>query len=824
MSTPLNDARKIPFEDTVLFDSQTPVAPRGPPRRQLTTPLAASVTKNRQRIRLKETEPAKCQEELPTETKSNSYSAGGKLKEKKFSQHISKRGNFYDEEAELPNLRTEFTLPVDNITGMKFGILDKENGNKDKGQRNATDGVFTFSSPVQKGEILNTTSPVPKMNFTFSSPIKVNSPQTAVSQPIKSVGEVKATAEHVFQPSTLKPHTGRTEVPDREVKRKLPVKTWDCDVCLVPNKMENAKCLACESPRSGSQPSTSGFMVKPKSFSLQTGFVGDSNGPANPGVNESSLNGDGIKKPAAVEKPLGKLEKDASPFGQTLNLDRKSKSSVEENSGFKIEKTSESTILKSSGIIVKENESPRKRATLPEKTEQKAVNFTIPASMTTIPNVPVTKESGESNKVAGTFTSPFLSNSTDSATPAPVQFNKMSPIFGASISTMNKGQTEKNQDSKVLASAPSFPVVQNTTTNSTVTFQFGVNSMKTTSVTSPNFQFGQSTAPNSEEKIQFSVNSSKASSATPSFQFGQSNSEAPKSNASIQFGQSNSEAPKSNASFQFRQSNSEAPKSNASFQFGQSNSEAPKSNASFQFGQSNSEAPKSNASFQFGQSNSIAPKSNAPFQFGANSTVTSSATLSSSFQFSASATSGTSMSAKTVPLQAAAASLPKAVSSPGSMFSVSGFNSGSLGNTTVPGSQGESSINSNFGFAGQAPTFGTSASFEKEKPAGFNFSFGASKPSGAESNSLFQFGNQQQPSRTNENQPTLNGGLNPAPQGLFSFSAAPQPTPPQPSLPAATSFNAGPANPPTAGSPFFNIGASNDSGRRVKKAVRKLKR
>lgn len=37
-----------------------------------------------------------------------------------------------------------------------------------------------------------------------------------------------------------------------------PAADWDCDVCLVPNKGEASKCIACESPRPGSQPSATG--------------------------------------------------------------------------------------------------------------------------------------------------------------------------------------------------------------------------------------------------------------------------------------------------------------------------------------------------------------------------------------------------------------------------------------------------------------------------------------------------------------------------------------------------------------------------------------
>ena len=38
--------------------------------------------------------------------------------------------------------------------------------------------------------------------------------------------------------------------------RKEPTGTWECDTCMVFNKAESSKCVACESPRPGAKPPT----------------------------------------------------------------------------------------------------------------------------------------------------------------------------------------------------------------------------------------------------------------------------------------------------------------------------------------------------------------------------------------------------------------------------------------------------------------------------------------------------------------------------------------------------------------------------------------
>ena len=38
---------------------------------------------------------------------------------------------------------------------------------------------------------------------------------------------------------------------------KKPVGSWECDTCMVSNKAEASKCIACETPRHSAQPNAS---------------------------------------------------------------------------------------------------------------------------------------------------------------------------------------------------------------------------------------------------------------------------------------------------------------------------------------------------------------------------------------------------------------------------------------------------------------------------------------------------------------------------------------------------------------------------------------
>ena len=54
---------------------------------------------------------------------------------------------------------------------------------------------------------------------------------------------------------------------DIMAKFRRPAGSWDCDVCMVQNTAEHTKCLACESPRPGTQ-SIGEKLVSPMATSM----------------------------------------------------------------------------------------------------------------------------------------------------------------------------------------------------------------------------------------------------------------------------------------------------------------------------------------------------------------------------------------------------------------------------------------------------------------------------------------------------------------------------------------------------------------------------
>lgn len=85
---------------------------------------------------------------------------------------------------ELSDVRTEFTLPSENIERMKFRLFDEKDGKLDDDPKNSMDISFSFSSPDAEKDISNDFLPLPKMHFTFSYPIGVRNMSLSADQTI----------------------------------------------------------------------------------------------------------------------------------------------------------------------------------------------------------------------------------------------------------------------------------------------------------------------------------------------------------------------------------------------------------------------------------------------------------------------------------------------------------------------------------------------------------------------------------------------------------------------------------------------------------------
>ncbi|XP_060077392.1 nuclear pore complex protein Nup153-like isoform X2 [Ylistrum balloti] len=209
MSTPLSEAKKIPTDDTVLRlnSSFNPTSYKparhsigsylntrrelqksqsGPPTGKVSTPVPASISRNYQRVTVPQTQsdkgflnakvPTKISRPTPQEPEKTPSiaSGGGKLKSKKFQQHFPgrKAAEEEEEEVEMPNLRTEFTLPVIGTPQFDFGTSQLTKPVEKKAEK--SNAEFTFATPIQKTPTKQSDQvPPTKTDFTFSSPLNM---------------------------------------------------------------------------------------------------------------------------------------------------------------------------------------------------------------------------------------------------------------------------------------------------------------------------------------------------------------------------------------------------------------------------------------------------------------------------------------------------------------------------------------------------------------------------------------------------------------------------------------------------------------------------
>ncbi|KAK2149367.1 hypothetical protein LSH36_456g03038 [Paralvinella palmiformis] len=371
MSSPLQDAKKIPSYNSSLADSPLSFTPssiastsrrrnvpyrmgsssllKGPPVRALITPGRVQVAKNYQSsLGQKDsaetrTNPSKSSGQLQPTSSTQSYtdfSVGGGSRPVQWL-----RSSSYYNMAEIhvvaPDLPTGFTLPVSVVPKFSFGYTPSSSQQSviSQTKHNASDGIFTFSTPIPQSKPDPATS---CSNFQFSSPITMDTTpsrtmcqKTAISTSLTDhtssmsnskpdlsfrfnptmaksksassnsgvTSDVSPSSEGIFKPAeqlktgsvmdilrsktlgtasfknktefsatscNIEPtkdekkkavdtsscklnggETGSTEKPSLTELFKKPSNTWECPTCMIRNKQECSKCVACETARPG---------------------------------------------------------------------------------------------------------------------------------------------------------------------------------------------------------------------------------------------------------------------------------------------------------------------------------------------------------------------------------------------------------------------------------------------------------------------------------------------------------------------------------------------------------------------------------------------
>ncbi|KYO30462.1 nuclear pore complex protein Nup153 isoform B [Alligator mississippiensis] len=621
-------------------------------------------------------------------------------------------------------------------------------------------------------------------------------------------------------------------------KFKKPEGSWDCDICLVQNKAEATKCVACESAKPGTKAELKGFdtaavssAVTDPSFtfgiqtssseSLQTlgstgGFKLGEQGGFKFGiaseVGSSSIVTGGFKFP----KTSGDFTFGVSSSDSKSEESKKDSKSNNNNFTFGLPSgtSNPSTSAFQFGTSALGQQ---------EKDEPTLGGFSFGTS-STASLAPAENKTGASGFGFGTkedkdvAATPFAFKKSDEkkdespSTKGGFSFGNVESV-PAPASQFVLGRTEEKPDS-VTSTVPSLVFgkkVENEETKAQPMFSFGKSEQtKEESTAKPTFSFSLAKPAEKETEqtkptFAFGAQASTADqgAAKPTFSFlssGSSSTAVPSTsaNSTSVFGSSTSASnpPPVPTPFVFGQASNTV--SNSAF----GSSAESTASQSFGFSQENKPATSSStgaavAPFVFGSGASSNNTANPGFAFGA--TTTSSSTGStSSFVFgsgSSAPAAGPAFGVSQTPAfgQSQGSSQPNAPTF-GSLSSTSLFSAGSQPAAPAFGSGSSSS---------QAPAFGQQAN---QQPG-----FGSGTPN---SGSIFQFGSN----------PNFNfGNSNP---GVFTFGANPSApaAPAQPSGSSGFSFN----QPPTFtvgsnGKNVFSASGSSVSGRKIKTAVRRRK-
>lgn len=586
--------------------------------------------------------------------------------------------------------------------------------------------------------------------------------------------------------------------------------SWECNTCLVMNKPEASKCIACETPKPGAKPTT-GF-TSPGGFKFGSG-----GGLKLPSVGTSSSStanfGAGPAfTPSSAPAPItGGFKLSAAP---DTKEEGKKETAVTSSGGFKFGTTSSENKTPPSTGDFKFGSQPSDKKE--EKLDDKPAafgGFKFGSGSSSVTSV----SSGEVNAPKSD------SKPSSSGVPAAVKTDS-SPAFGGF--KFNAAGSKSNTDTPSVPAAGgfTFPTTPVSTTQSAANTDSKSAASVSSAASPAPFSFSKSDSGTPAEN---KVEPNKLSMPSSLFSVTSSQTATPKTDSSSTSTPSTAfSSPFTASGFQFGNTTN-ADKGGFSF------SAAPAKSAESLGKRTRDEAEGSSdsksAKFAFGNPSNTAPAPAVNFKFG-TTTATTTASSTSLFSFSANSSnkSDTATTGSAVP-----------------------FGSSSLGGT---GSLPTPFANSGFG-ATNANVFGNMASQPKEStPSGIFGAAAASAPAPNAGTGGFQFGNSTANSSglfqfgATDNKPQTSVTPNVAPLGSsngnagFVFGQMPSDGSAQPfNVSTTPSFNFAPAptggtiqfgasgTPDSSQSNAFSIGrapTSNPAGprRQIRKAVRKLKK
>lgn len=623
-------------------------------------------------------------------------------------------------------------------------------------------------------------------------------------------------------------------------KFKKPEGSWDCEVCLVQNKADSTKCIACESAKPGTKSEFKGFgtsssSLNPAPSAFKFGIPSSSSGLSQTftstgnfkfgdqggfklGTSSDSGSTDSMNTNFKFSKPTGDFKFGVSSDSKPEEIKNDSK-----NDHFKFGLTSGLSNTASSAPFqfgVSTLGQQEKKEELPKSS---SAGFSFGAGVSNPPTAATDTTVTSDNKsgfnfgpieTKGVSVTPFTYKTTEakkedsSVTKGGFTFGKVE-----SASMFVLGRTEEEQQEPVTSTSPVFgkkadneepkcqPVFSfgnseqtKDESSSKPTFSFSVakpSVKESEQLAKPTFSFGNQTSTTTDQGVAKPVfsflNSSSSSSSAPATSssggiFGSSTSSSNPPVAAFVFGQASN--PVSSSAF----GNSTESSTSQSLLFPQDSKPATTSSTG-------SAAPP----FVFGSGASSNSPASSGFSFGA----TTSSSSGSSFVFGtghSAPSASPAFGANQTPTfgQSQGASQPNPPSFGSISSSTSLFSAGSQ--PAAPPAFGAVSSSS------QPPVFG-------QQPNQSAFGSGTA----SNSSSVFQFGS----STTNFNFTNNN------PSGVFTFGA-------NPSTPAASAQPSGSGGFPFSQSPasftlgsngknMFSSSGTSVSGRKIKTAVRRRK-
>ncbi|XP_004432151.1 PREDICTED: nuclear pore complex protein Nup153 isoform X1 [Ceratotherium simum simum] len=631
-------------------------------------------------------------------------------------------------------------------------------------------------------------------------------------------------------------------------KFKKPEGSWDCEVCLVQNKADSTKCVACESAKPGTKSEFKGFGTSssssnPAASSFKFGIPSSSSGPSQTLTNTGNFKfGDqggfkiGVSSDSGSINPMSEGFKFSKPIGDFkfgVSSDSKPeevKKDSKKDNNFKFGLSSRLSNPPSLAVFqfgVSNLGQQEKKEELPKSSSAGfsfgtgVINPTPAASSTVVTSENKSSFSFGTAETKSVSVAPFTCKTSEAkkeempAAKGGFTFGNMEPAPLPSASLFVLGRTEEKQQEPVTSTSLVFgKKADNEEPKCQPVFSFG-NSEQTKDESSSKSTFSFSMAKPSEKESEqptkatfaFGAQTSTTAdqgAAKPVFSFlnnSSSNSSTPATSAGGGiFGSSTSFSSAPVAAFLFGQASS--PVSSSAF----GNSAESSTSQSLLFSQESKPATTSSTvtavtPFVFGPGASRNSTATSGFSFGA---TTTSSSAGSSFVF------GTGPSAPTASPAFGANQTPTFGQSQGaSQPNPPGF--GSVSSSAALFSAGSQPAPPTFGTvssSSQPPVFG-------QQPCQSVFGSGTAP----NSSSVFQFGSS---STTN-----FNFTNNNPPPGVFTFGA-------NPSTPAASAQPSGSGGFPFSqslagftmgsnGKHSFSSSGTSVPGRKIKTAVRRKK-